>query len=121
MRISTPSWLLCAVLPAIATASSQGRVYLYDDAETASQLRTAEFVTVDPATVRLILAQRLDLSHFHTVADANDEAIRHVNAYGGQSQHLFGLDSHEESKSRVMIVVDHVEDPLGTAYRLYQK
>jgi hypothetical protein len=109
MRVSVLSWLLAAG-PAIASASAAaGQVFLFD-VEAAPQ-QTAE--TIDPATARLILAQRLDLSQFHSIADADDEAIRLVNDFGGQTQQLFGSGSHVESRSRVMIVVEGIQDPLG--------
>jgi hypothetical protein len=113
MKTSILPWLLAA-LPAIASASAAvGQVFLYD----AEAVRPTTAETVDPATARLILAQRLGLSQFHSIADAGDAAIRQVNSYGGQSQELFGWGGHEESKARVMIVVEGIRDPLSMYIR----
>jgi hypothetical protein len=109
MKTSILPWLLAAS-PAIASASpAVGQVFLYD----AEALRPTTSETINPATARLILAQRLGLSQFHSIAGADDEAIRQVDSYGGRNQQLFGWGSHEESRARVMIVVEGVQEPLG--------
>jgi hypothetical protein len=110
MRITTASrLLLCAVSSTIAAAATAGQVFLYDGKAT---VRPTTLATIDAETARLILAQRLDLSQFHTISGADEEAIRHVNAFGGQTQQLF-TNAHDESRSRVMIVVEGVQDPLS--------
>jgi hypothetical protein len=116
MRLSVASWLLAAGPAIVSASAAAGQVFLYD-AEAAPQ-RTSE--PIDPATARLILAQRLDLSQFHSIADADDEAIRLVNAYGGQTQQLFGWGNQDESRSMVMIVVEGVQDPISM-HTLYDR
>jgi hypothetical protein len=110
MKTSILPWLLTAASPAIASASAAvGQVFLYG----AEAVRPTTSETVDPATARLILAQRLGLSQFHSIADAGDDAIRQVDSYGGRAQQLFGWGGHEQSRSRVMIVVEGIKDPLS--------
>lgn len=58
----------------------------------------------------MILAQRLGLGQFHTISQADDESIRQVNAFSSQQQALFGHERHAEPFSRVMIVVEGMDE-----------
>ncbi|KAF2435847.1 hypothetical protein EJ08DRAFT_645529 [Tothia fuscella] len=108
MRIPTASWLLCAVSPAIAATSTPAQIFLYDGEAT---VRPTSPETIDAATARLILAQRLELSQYHSISEVDDERIRQINTYGGQRQELFSSNTHDDGRSRVMIVVEGVQDP----------
>jgi hypothetical protein len=62
--------------------------------------------SVTPETARLIIAQRLGLSRFHSIEHADAEAIRHINAYGGRQQRLFGGDDADRSKAHLLMWVE---------------
>jgi hypothetical protein len=66
--------------------------------------------TVSPETARLILAQRLGLSRFHSVEHADAEAIRHINAYGGRQQKLFGTEDADRSKAHLLIWIEDSDE-----------
>ncbi|KAH5403966.1 hypothetical protein HBI88_172650 [Parastagonospora nodorum] len=61
---------------------------------------------VSPETARLIIAQRLGLSRFHSIEHADAEAIRHINAYGGRQQKLFGGDDADQSKAHLLMWIE---------------
>ncbi|KAF2187712.1 hypothetical protein K469DRAFT_685593 [Zopfia rhizophila CBS 207.26] len=67
---------------------------------------------MSPATARLIFAQRLGLSQFHSIKDANDEVIEQINAYGGRQRKLFGGDE-DRNNAHALIWIDDVEDIAG--------
>ncbi|EAT88107.2 hypothetical protein SNOG_04347 [Parastagonospora nodorum SN15] len=70
---------------------------------------------VSPETARLIIAQRLGLSRFHSIEHADAEAIRHINAYGGRQQKLFGGDDADQSKAHLLMWIEDelLEDASG--------
>lgn len=59
--------------------------------------------TVSPNTARLIIAQRLGLSRFHSIEHPDAETIRHINAYGGRQPKLFGAEDAAESRAHLLI------------------
>lgn len=113
MRLSSLQVLLCAASSSVSAASAAAKVFLYDHDASSRPAPSQE--TVDAATARLILAQRLDLAQFHTIASADEEAIRQINSFGAEQQTLFGHDRHTEHTSRVLIVVEGVQEPSSKA------
>lgn len=77
---------------------------------------TASADVVSPETARLIIAQRLGLSRFHSIEHADAEAIRQINAYGGRQQKLFGGDDADQSKAHLLMWLEDgsSEDASGT-------
>ncbi|KAE9964630.1 hypothetical protein BLS_008185 [Venturia inaequalis] len=110
MRLLQSS-LLCAASATIAAASAVANVYTFDH-DGSSSPRTSSSETIDAETSRLIFAQRLGLSQFHTLKTTDDEALRRINAFGGRQRPLFAADKPAEGPSKVMIVVEGVEDPM---------
>jgi hypothetical protein len=115
MRLSSLPWLLCAASSIVTAASSAAKVFVYDS-EAPSQASTSP-ETVDPATARLILAQRLGLGQYHTISNVNEESIRQINAFSPQQQALFRHERHTEPISRLLIVVEGLEESSGKALR----
>ncbi|KAH9879159.1 hypothetical protein J1614_002596 [Plenodomus biglobosus] len=70
--------------------------------------------SVSPETARLILAQRLAVSRFHSIEHADAEAIRHINTFGGPAQKLFGTDDAHRSKAHLLVWVDNAEQDEAT-------
>jgi len=68
---------------------------------------------VSPSDARLVLAQRLGLSDFHSLKDANEETVEALNALGGKAQPLFGGQIQTETPRRAIIVVEEAEDLFG--------
>jgi hypothetical protein len=62
--------------------------------------------SVSLETARLIIAQRLGLSRFHSIEHADAEAIRHINAYGGRQQKLFGGEDADRSRAHLLMWIE---------------
>ena len=112
-----PSWgfilslLYCA---ASATSSSDvGRVYVWDSTTKSADKQLPS--SVNPETARLIFAQRLGLSQFHNLKNANEEVIQQLNQYGGTPQQLFG-GARERNNAHAIIIVEGVENAEGEHY-----
>ncbi|EMD94266.1 hypothetical protein COCC4DRAFT_79511 [Bipolaris maydis ATCC 48331] len=65
--------------------------------------------TVSPETARLIIAQRLGLSRFHSLEHADADTIHHINTYGGKRQPLFGADDADVSKAHLLVWAEDVD------------
>lgn len=105
--------LLARAWSVAASSLSQPIIYTYDPLSSSSSSDSIQD-TVDPETARLIFAQRLGLSQFHSLGDADDTALRHINTYGGQSQQLFGLSSHHAERSRAFIMIEGTREIPGS-------
>lgn len=53
----------------------------------------------------MILAQRLGLSRFHSIKNADAEAIKNINAFGGRQQKLFG-EKADTSRARLVVWIE---------------
>lgn len=73
---------------------------------TASAVRPS----VSPETARLIIAQRLGLSRFHSIELADAEAIRHINTFGGRPSKLFGQEDADKARAHLFVWVDGVDE-----------
>jgi hypothetical protein len=69
---------------------------------------------VSPETARLIIAQRLGLSRFHSIEHADAETIRHINAFGGRQQKLFGEEDADRSRAHLLVWVEDAEQDEAT-------
>lgn len=71
---------------------------------------------VSPDTARLILAQRLGVSRFHSLDAADATAIRHINTFGGRPRALFGRDHAGASRAHLLVWVDNAahDEATGT-------
>jgi hypothetical protein len=61
---------------------------------------------VSPETARLIIAQRLGLSRFHSFEHVDADSLRHINAYGGLPQKLFGQGDADKSKAHLLMWIE---------------
>lgn len=91
-----------------ASAAQDGRIYILDPTPRASSLQAA--TTVDPATARLILAQRLGLARFHSIdKTCSDESLGQINAFGGVQQTLFGGED-VATQAHALVWIEGVDD-----------
>ena len=109
MKLSL-SFIVSSLLGAVS-ASKVGHVYTYDPIANASP-QPPSSSSVTPDTARLIFAQRLGLSRFHSIRHASEGDIQQINAYGGRPQKLFGED-RERTQARILVWVEDVEDVAG--------
>lgn len=110
------SWGFAVSSLAYAVSAAQhGRIYIVDPTPRASSLQAA--TTVDPATARLILAQRLGLARFHSIdKTCSEESLEQINAFGGAQPTLFGGED-AGTQAHALVWIEGVEDAdavLGT-------
>ncbi|KAF2679323.1 hypothetical protein K458DRAFT_314437 [Lentithecium fluviatile CBS 122367] len=94
-----------------ACATEVGHVYILDPSPRPSAQAPS---SVDPETARLIFAQRLGLSRFHSINNPTEETVQQINAFGGRQQKLFGGEGPERSRAQLLVWVDNAEDATGT-------
>jgi hypothetical protein len=108
------SWgFVASSLYCAAAAAANGHVFTFDGTATRAAPASSP---VDPETARLILAQRLGLSRFHLIKDADAAAIKSINAYGGRHQKLFGEDA-ETSRAKLLMWLDDASEDLAEELR----
>lgn len=106
------SWgLVASSLYCAAAAANNGHVFTFDASKTHAAPASSP---VDPETARLILAQRLGLSRFHSIKDADAEVIKTINAYGGRRQKLFGEEA-DTSRAQLLVWLEGAEEGLVTS------
>lgn len=70
-------------------------------------------LSISPNTARLLLAQRLGLSQYHSLGQANEDDLGILNTYGGIQQQLFGNDDLLRSANKLIIIVEGLSNPEG--------
>jgi hypothetical protein len=104
------SWgFVASSLYCTIAAAANGHVFTFDGTATRAAPASSP---IDPETARLILAQRLGLSRFHSIKDADAAAIKSINAYGGRHQKLFGEDA-ETSRAKLLMWLDDASEDLA--------
>ena len=73
----------------------------------------ADTPSISPNTARLLLAQRLGLSQYHSLEGADESTLDILNTYGGKQQQLFTHEEHTRSNDRLLLIVDGVARPEG--------
>ena len=107
--------LLCAstVLEA-SFASAQALLYV---SEPVGQFSTEVPTPISPNTARLLLAQRLGLSRYHSIQDvAQDDLVNllaTLDHYGGNQRPLFDDDELIGAEEKVLLMVEGVPNPQG--------
>ena len=91
-------------------ASSEASVYFFDRNTKPAE---AQPPSVSPSTARLLLAQRLGLSQYHSLKDAGESTLEHLNALGGTQKPIF--PDEEQEPLKVLLFVEGWEDPKGSS------
>ncbi len=68
--------------------------------------------TASPETARLIIAQRLDLSQYHSLSSIDDLTLQQLNAFGGEPARFFG-DEDATTPAKLLVLIDGVQEPEG--------
>ena len=92
------------------SVAAEALIYTSDVPPPASRAGTP---SISPNTARLLLAQRLGLSQYHSLEDADESTLDVLNTYGGKQQQLFTHEEHIRSNDRLLLVVDGVTKPEG--------
>lgn len=92
------------------TVSAQALIYIFDAVSPPSK---AGQPSISPNTARLLFAQRLGLSQYHSLEDAEESTLDILNRYGGERQQIFAHEEHKQDSEKVLIIVDGVSKSEG--------
>ena len=90
--------------------SAQALIYISDASRLSSK---AGSPSISPNTARLLFAQRLGLSQYHSLEGADESTLDILNTYGGEQQQIFAQDERPPDPERLLLIVDGVSNPEG--------
>lgn len=96
------------------------RVYLYTSSNGQYTAPNGEAASISTVTARLLLAQRLGLSQYHSLEDASDAAIQLLNSFGGIQELIFLDESRERSRDKFVAIIEHVDQPEGETLKVHE-
>lgn len=112
--------LLLPALIGSASAAGDASVYLFQGQEWPS---TSTPPTLSPEEARLVFAQRLGVSQYHSLGEASESTLAHVNAFGGPQESKFQDSVRDKTAELVLFVQDFsskTAEPLLSAWSSIQ-
>lgn len=100
--------LVGAAIAALETA----KVYIFQEPEYPLSLTIP---TLTPEEARLVVAQRLGVSRYHSLRGVSNDALAHINAFGGPHPRLFANDG-QHVRSQLVVLIDNVTPELSLRY-----
>lgn len=85
--------------------SAQALIYTFDPHSPRSKASPA---SISPSTARLLFAQRLGLSRYHSLEDADEPTLAILNTYGRAPNQMFTHDEKTQGIEKVLIIVDGI-------------
>lgn len=76
--------------------------------------------SLSPVAARLLFARRLGLSQYHDLDHPDEEAIRHLNDFGGNRDQELLSGGQRTSTESLLIFVENVEHPRGIFQCLFK-
>ena len=86
-----------------------GKALLYTS-ESWSRQAPVEPPSISPQTARLLLAQRLGLSQYHSLQDADDHTLDILNSFGGEQQQIFAPEETLQGAEKLLFIVEGVDE-----------
>lgn len=99
-----------AALEACAV-SAQALLYISDQDPVPSK---EDPPSISPITARLLLAERLGLSQYHSLEDADGSTLEILNALGGEQRRLFKDDDQPPRSEKFLFIIEGVTRPEGS-------
>lgn len=93
------SRLLVASLAAVATAATDGSIFIFDSETANAQTHTS----VNEDAAKLLLQQRMLSTGFAASAALDEPVLELLNSYGGEQNSLFGEPHNSQQKLLVII------------------
>ncbi len=75
-----------------------------------SRQPTVEPPSISPHSARLLLAQRLGLSQYHSLQDADDLTLEILNKYGGEHQQIFAREETVQDVEKLLLIIEGVDE-----------
>ena len=117
-------WLLChnmklhasllwagAALKA-CTVSAQALLYTSEAVQPAAN---GAPLSITQVTARLLLAQRLGLSRYHSLEDSDEITLEALNSFGVRQEPIFRLEQQTRPSQKLLVIVDGVHHPEGSS------
>lgn len=70
----------------------------------------AEPPSISPRTARLLFAQRLGLSQYHSLQDADEPTLDILNTYGGEQQQIFAHQHENGAAEKLLLIVEAIDE-----------
>ena len=106
--------LLASIASLSYSASLEAPVYIFDPSGRPSR----SDLSITPETARLIFAQRLGVTQYHSLKHEDEEILRILNKYGSREGKLFcDEDGSHDRHGKLLVVVESVEHPEGSSLR----
>ena len=70
----------------------------------------ADLPSISPNTARLLFAQRLGLSQYHSLQDTDESTLKILNTYGGNQQQIFAHEERSRDAEKLLLVVEGVDE-----------
>jgi hypothetical protein len=107
------SLVLPLLVGAVQAASETAKVYIFQKPE----YPTSSIIpTLTPEEARLVIAQRLGVSRYHSLRDVSKDALAHINAFGGPQTQLFANDG-EHGRSQLVVMIDNASPEVAAQYQ----
>lgn len=87
--------------------------YLYCSPNGQYSAPKGEVPSISTTTTRLLLAQRLGLSQYHSLEDASDASIQILNSFGGIQEPIFHDGSRGRRTERFLAIIENVDQLEG--------
>ncbi len=88
------------------------QAFLYTS-EAVSLLLKAGPPSISLNTVRLLLAQRLGLSEYYSLENADESALEVLNTFNGEQRYIFDYEEAAWGAEKLLFIVDGVSNPKG--------
>lgn len=111
MKLTTGLFYTSAILHQTCAFSPKAYVYTFDGSS--KHQPTSKSPSVFPTTARLLFAQRLGLSQFHSLDHADENTIGIINKLGGIHEEIFIDGDERKADQKVLVFVENVERPEG--------
>lgn len=100
--------LIAAVLSPVDATSTQNALVLIAPARNAARMLHGPPLA-SAVDTRLVLAQRLGLSRYHSIAEGSDSAVDILNAYAQSTPSIF-QDAADAPSRKAVVVIEAVQD-----------
>lgn len=107
------SLVLPLLVGAAQAASKSAKVYIFQKPGFGT---SSTIPTLTQEEAKLVIAQRLGASQRHSLSGVSDDALAHINAFGGPQKQLFANDG-QDVRSQLLIVIDNATSEAAARYQ----
>lgn len=112
MLLLSGLWFASGLLQVHAVSSE---AYIYTSRNPGSTLSHREPISISSITARLLFAQRLGISQYHSLKDADEVSIELLNEFGcgGAEEQIFQDKDKERRLDKLLVFIENVQHPEG--------